>query len=107
MNPDIPLPRTVESEPETSYAMERLEEIHDVYRDTLKAYVAGCKRAKIAPSKESIALMMEWVGESLAKDAAEYVDTLQKHGFDFSYTPDNYRELIDRAYAEITGKAAQ
>jgi hypothetical protein len=107
MNPDAPLPRTVESEPETAYAMERLEEIHDVYRDTLKAYVAGCKRAGLTPSKESIALMMEWGGESLADDAAGYVETLQKRGFDFSYTPDNAETLIDRAYQQITGKAAQ
>lgn len=83
-------------------AVQKLESIHAVYSDALKAIVESCKKRAVLISRHDLEVAMEGVGEALADDADHALEQLRECGYnDFSYTPHNAEELITSAHEDL------
>lgn len=78
-----------------------IERYHDIYRETLKSFIASCKEKAVYLGKAEIEVAMEGIGEALADTAEHSIQQLDEFNIAASYTPDDEKQLIEAAYNEL------
>ena len=97
----IPGEMSASDESAHEYNLKHVEECHQVYRDTLNGFAASSIVNGKLPSLRDVQVIAEAVGESLADNAAPYVEALEVMGHSASYLPDDADKLAVRCFESI------